>query len=58
MGRKLEWPEKYLTSFAAGTLERIRAALGEGEDARSFVRGAVDRELDRRKRVKARSSET
>ncbi len=57
MGRKLEWPEKFLTAFAAGTLERVRAALAEGEDARSFVRGAVDRELERRKRVKARSPE-
>ena len=56
MGRKLEWPEKFLTAFAAGTLERIRAALGEGEDARSLVRAAVDRELTRRERVKKRSS--
>lgn len=52
MGRKLEWPEKFLTAFAAGTLERIRALLGEGEDARSFVREAVDREIKRRSRSK------
>jgi len=57
MGRKLEWPEKFLTAFAAGTLERIRAALAEKEDARSFVRAAVDRELARRERVKKRSPE-
>jgi hypothetical protein len=56
MGRKLEWPEKFLIAFAAGTLERIRAALAEGEDARSLVRVAVDRELKRRERVKKRSS--
>lgn len=52
MGRKLEWPEKFLTSFAVGTLERIRALLGEGEDARSFVREAVEREIKRRSRSK------
>lgn len=50
MGRKLEWPEKFLTSFAAGTLERIRAALAPEEDARALIRQAVDRELKRRAR--------
>ena len=50
MGRKLEWPEKFLTSFAAGTLERIRAVLGEGEDARTFIRQAIEREIKRRSR--------
>ena len=52
MGRKLEWPEKFLVSFAAGTLDRIRAALGEGEDARSLVRQAIEREIKRRERAK------
>jgi hypothetical protein len=50
MGRKLEWPEKFLTSFAAGTLDRIRAVLGEKEDARALIREAVERELKRRAR--------
>lgn len=57
MGRKLEWPEKFLTAYATGTLDRIRAALAEGEDVRAFIRAAVERELMRRKRVKGRSSE-
>ena len=57
MGRKLEWPEKFLTAYAAGTLERIRAVLAEGEDVRAFIRAAVERELARRKRVKKRSPE-
>lgn len=52
VGRKMEWPEKFLASFAAGTLARIRAVLGEGEDARSLVRNAVDAELKRRERTK------
>lgn len=50
MGRKLEWPEKFLVSFAAGTLERIGQARAEGEDARAFVRQAVEREIKRRAR--------
>lgn len=52
MGRKLEWPEKFLTSFAEGTLDRIRAVLGEKEDARSFIRQAIEREIKRRARQK------
>jgi hypothetical protein len=50
VGRKLEWPEKFLTSFAAGTLERVRAALADGEDVRTFIRDAVEREIKRRAR--------
>ncbi len=50
MGRKLEWPEKFLTSFAEGTLARIRDALAEGEDVRSFIRQAVAGEIRRRGR--------
>lgn len=52
VGRKLEWPEKFLTSFAAGTMERVRAVLGEGEDVRTFIRDAVEREIKRRSRQK------
>lgn len=52
VGRRLEWPEKFLVSFAAGTLERIRAALDEKEDARTFIREAVEREIKRRSKAK------
>jgi len=52
MGRKLEWPEKFLTSFAAGTLERVRLACAEGEDVRGFIRQAIEREIKRRARQK------
>lgn len=50
VGRKLEWPEKFLMSFAAGTMDRLRALLGEGEDVRTFIREAVEREIKRRAR--------
>lgn len=50
VGRKLEFAEKFLTSFAAGTLARIRDACGEGEDVRTFIRDAVEREIKRRAR--------
>jgi len=52
VGRKLEWPEKFLSSFAAGTMDRLRAALAEGEDVRTFIREAVEREIKRRSRQK------
>lgn len=50
VGRKLEWPEKWLASFAKGTLARLDRAKAEGEDRRSIIREAVDRELTRRER--------
>lgn len=52
VGRKLEFPEKFLVSFAAGTLERVRAACAEAEDVRGFIREAVEREIKRRSRLK------
>jgi hypothetical protein len=51
VGRKLEWPEKFLASFAAGTLARIRD-VAPGVDVRAFIREAVDREIKRRSRQK------
>ena len=56
MGRKLEWPEKFLASFAAGTLARIDAARREAEDRRGFIRLAVDGELERRERYPGRAA--
>lgn len=48
MGRALRWPEKFLISLAEGTLERIAEARTEGEDARDFIRQAIEAELKRR----------
>jgi hypothetical protein len=53
VGRKLEWPEKWLVSFAKGTLARIDAVKKPGEDRRSIIRQALDRELKRRERQKS-----
>lgn len=52
VGRKMEYPEKFLVSFAEGTLSRIAKARAEGEDARALVRQAVLAELKRRERQK------
>lgn len=48
------WPEKWLMSFAAGTLARIDAAKSADEDRRAFIREAVEREIKRRLRSKDR----
>lgn len=50
VGRKLEWPEKWLASFAKGTLARLDAVKADGEDRRSIIRDAVNAELKRRER--------
>lgn len=50
LGRTLKWPEKWLASFAAGTLARIDAASAPGEDRRAFIRQAIEAELKRRAR--------
>lgn len=50
VGRKMQWPEKFLASFAAGTLARLQALLEPGEDQRSVVRKLVEAELKRRER--------
>jgi hypothetical protein len=48
----MEWPEKFLASFAAGTLARIAGACAPGEDKRAFIRQALERELKHRERQK------
>lgn len=40
--------------FVPGTRDRVRAVLTEDEDHASFVRSAVDAEVKRRERLKAR----
>jgi hypothetical protein len=50
LGRKMEWPEKFLASLAEGTLARIDAAKTPAEDRRAFIREAVEREIKRRSR--------
>jgi hypothetical protein len=48
MGRKKLWPERTAIKFPAGTFERIAAVLDEGEDRMTFMREAVEREIERR----------
>jgi hypothetical protein len=48
MGRKKLWPERTAIKFPAGTFERIAAVLDECEDRMTFMREAVEREVERR----------
>jgi hypothetical protein len=48
MGRKKRWPERTAIKFAAGTFERIAVILDESEDRMTFMREAVEREIERR----------
>jgi hypothetical protein len=55
MGRKKQWPERVGAKFAAGTLDRIAAALADGEERTAFIREAVERELARREKAAAKT---
>jgi hypothetical protein len=48
MGRKLLWPERIAAKFADGTLARIANVLRAKEARLSFIREAVEREIERR----------
>jgi hypothetical protein len=54
VGRAKEFTERILQPFRDGTLARIAAVLGDGEDRTAFIREAVERELKRREREKIR----
>lgn len=49
VGRKMLYPEKREAAFADGTLARIQASLTKDETQVSFIRTAVEAELNRRK---------
>ena len=51
MGRKRINEEQTPARFPAGTLERIDAALADGEKRADLIREAVERELKRRERM-------
>jgi hypothetical protein len=44
------WPERISAKFAAGTLKRIADVLADREERLNFIREAVEREIDRRRR--------
>lgn len=50
MGRKKINDEQMPARFPEGTLDRIGAALTEGEKHSDFIREAVERELKRREK--------
>jgi hypothetical protein len=50
MGRKKLWDERILLPLASETLEKIDAALADGEARLDLIREAIDRELKRRAR--------
>ena len=56
MGRKKQWPERVGAKFAAGTFDRIAAALADGEERTAFIREAVERELARREKAAAKAN--
>ncbi len=56
MGRKKQWPERVGAKFAAGTLDRIAAALADGEERTAFISEAVERELARREKAAAKAN--
>lgn len=53
MGRKRINEEQTPARFPAGTLERIDAALDDGEKRADLIRQAVERELKRRAKAKS-----
>ena len=55
MGRKKRWTEDMQARFLKGTFARISAVLIDKEDRTDFVRVAVERELERRERTRARA---
>lgn len=50
MGRKKVWDERILLPLKTETLERLDAALRDGEARLDLIREAIERELKRRER--------
>ncbi|MGX1786894.1 hypothetical protein ACWIGM_09170 [Bosea sp. NPDC055332] len=54
VGRKKLWTERITLPMAEGTTERIDAALRQDEVRLDLIREAIERELKRREREKAK----
>ena len=54
MGRKKRWPERTAIKLADCTFERIAEVLADGEDRMAFMREAVEREIERREKARAK----
>ena len=57
MGRKKLWPDEMIAKFPPGTFDEIALLKSDGEDRTDFVREAVRRELERRKRARAKAED-
>jgi len=56
VGRKKTIEDKVLARFPANTFARIDAVLDAGEKRSEFIRAAVEKELRRRERAKAKAA--
>jgi hypothetical protein len=56
MGRKKLWTEQVRLSLPEGAKERMDAVLEEGEDRLDLIRGAIDKEVVRRERQRAKAA--
>jgi len=56
MGRRKEWTEQLRLPLAEGTTARIDAVLTNGEPRLDMIREAIEREIKRRERLKAKAS--
>jgi metal-responsive CopG/Arc/MetJ family transcriptional regulator len=55
MGRPRLWHDTILIKFPAGTQDKVDSVHREGEDRSSFIRWAVEREIERRGAARNRS---
>jgi len=53
-GDKLLWPDVTLARFPIGTLQAMAALKNKDESRAGFIRVAVEREITRRERAKAK----
>jgi metal-responsive CopG/Arc/MetJ family transcriptional regulator len=54
MGRKKLWAERITLPLSTEQLDRIDGALAEGQTRLDLIREAIERELNRRARLRSR----
>ena len=50
MARQKKYPEEMVARFSAGTFDQIKTVIHPTEDRTDFIRDAVEREIQRRRR--------
>jgi hypothetical protein len=58
MARPKKYIENMVARFVEGTFARLDGVLNPGEDRAALVRSAVEAEIRRRRRARARSEKT